>query len=398
MTCLPEDPLLLPRLLIGLEALREQFHLHKFYPYPGILSVAWNTLVLRLLSEGKVAPPESLSGLLTLCTHPVEEWFPASLPLEFSPRATLLFGGGGIELTDTASYYLAESIERHGDVRNIADTARIERALQNSLFAGLLLNLREAVDRNRAQKDYVILRRFLITRPFATAAELRVAFMYTSIKPSEVGAFYRDCRPEGAYYSCANCGPLRYEKGRWRGAKPDVCNEHSSEHLPDHKLEYRDGLRYLCAAIHERVCLHGIEEVRWLDAAHSLKENQTGVRNALTLVEDWPDIDTCDLRLTFADGSIWAADMKDHKDPDRLGKTLRPIVDTADRMSYERAFYVIPDRREACSANYCRRVRQEANLPDNHYILTASEFKASVARNLNRRRVKEKGNGTNNAL
>lgn len=113
---LPDDPLLLARLLIGFEALSEHQRERDFYPYLQTLRVAWNTLSLRLLATGKQSVPGSLSGLLDLCKKPVEHWFPAPLPsdCDFPPEARLLHSGHGIELTDTASWFLSEGVYRKG--------------------------------------------------------------------------------------------------------------------------------------------------------------------------------------------------------------------------------------------------------------------------------------------
>ena len=382
MNHLPDDPLLLPRLLVGLEALEEKWQAHDFYPLPPALSVAWNAVTLGLLARGKTAPA-SLTGLLTLCSRPVGEWFPASLPADFPADGRLLHSGGGIELTGVASVYLSETIYRNQAVQSLADAAQTERFLQNNLFVEQLQRLRNAPNTERAQRDYVLLRRFLITRPFATTEEIRSAFALTSIKPSIVGQFYRDCAPSETYYSCAHCGPLRREGGRWRGAKPEVCSDHRE--LVPHAVPYRDGLRHLCAAIHERVCLHGIEEARWLDAVHALQTTEGDSSNQLTEVEDWPDIDIVDLRVTFAGGAVWVADMKEYSDPDRLGKEITPLTPAPDSPPYDRAFYVIPDRREDRTPGYCRRVQRAAQLPPNHQILTVAHFLQEVEQQMRRR-------------
>lgn len=397
MQYLPDDALLLPRLLVGLEALYEQSQNGKFYPYPTTLCIAWNALSIRLIAEGKVTAPISLNGLLALCERPVGDWFPAPLPAYF-PLEGCLLCSGGIELTDTASAFLTEGVYRQDGVRRMADAAGIERALQNNQFAELLDRLRKAVNREKAQNEYVFLRRFLITNPFADTGEIRAAFAQTSIKPSDVGAFYSDCKPNESYYNCPTCGPLRREGGRWRGAKPDVCSSHLGEDLTSLAVSYRHDLRHLCTAIHERVCLHGIEEVRWLDAAHALRKIKSKAANALTDVEDWPGIDTYDLRLTFKDGTVWAADMKDHRDPDALGKSLDPIPAGTEALRYDRAFYVIPDRRETRKRGYCRRVQRGVELPPNHQILTATAFEEAVDAHLSRRKSKENTHEPKNAL
>lgn len=58
MSILADDPLLLPRLLIGFEALRERHAQRMFYPYPETLQIAWNALSARQLMLGHRPPPQ----------------------------------------------------------------------------------------------------------------------------------------------------------------------------------------------------------------------------------------------------------------------------------------------------------------------------------------------------
>ena len=169
-----------------------------------------------------------------------------------------------------------------------------------------------------------------------------------------------------------------------------MCSEHLGDDFHSRAVPYCSGLRYLCAATHERVCLHGIEEVRWLDAACRLQESHANARNPLITVEEWPGIDTYDLRLTFADGTIWAADMKDYRVPEELGKTLETIAAPTEALHYDRAWYVIPDRRIVSTPSYCRRVQKEAALPENHEIATVSRFLEAVGNQMAHRKRKEK--------
>jgi hypothetical protein len=388
MNVLDDDLLLLPRLLIGFEALRERYGRREFYPYPETLRVAWNALSVRLIATKPTSVPVALSDLIILCTQPTGNWYPGTLPQDWPSEARILRTGGGIELTDWASMFLTEQILRRENVRSLADAEQVELVLQNDQFARMLDALRQSKHPERAQSDYVLLRRFLITNPFTQRSKISEHFSPTSLRPSDVGAFYVDCQEGRTYHCCQNCGPLFPEHGRWRGAKPDVCSNHvGPEEQSPTRVPFGEGLCYLCAAIHKRVCLHGITEVRWLDAVHQL---QIAKPNRIVVVEDWPGIDTYDLRVTFADGHVWAADMKDHRYTEILAPQLEALASPVQSLEYDEAFYVIPDRREARDPGYCQRLRVEANLPHNHRILTESEFLAAVETRASRRAKKER--------
>lgn len=372
------DPFLLARLLIGLEALREQPR-ERMYPYPDTLRRAWDSLSLHRLRAGHPAPGD-LTGLLALCAQPLGDWFPTTLPPFFEPNMRLLHRGGGIVLTGVASEYLNEEVIGTEPVRNLAHAARIERELENRQFVALRDTLKAAYEsgNSSAQAEYVRLRRFLIDKPFTTRGAILSAWVSGICSPSDIGALYRDCSRNQEYYICPRCGPLFQERGRWRGAKPDVCSDHEGS-VPPQIKPYEPGLCRVTSAVHERVCLHGKDEVRLLDALH---ERAAAFPDLLTSVEDWPRIDTYDVRLTFRgpEGeTVWAVDMKDYRNPVALGGALLPLRGHFLETGFDRGFYVFPDRREQNAPGYRVRARESApSLPAYYRLLTVSEFLGAV--------------------
>ncbi|MGH1555567.1 hypothetical protein ACRAWF_38310 [Streptomyces sp. L7] len=73
-------------------------------------------------------------------------------------------------------------------------------------------------------------------------------------------------------------------------------------------------------------------------------------------VRMWPAYDAYDVHITFADGWVWAVDVKDWAHPAFLGRAARPVPPEP---RYDEAFWVVlpgPGRR---SARLCRLLRAQ---------------------------------------
>jgi len=381
------DKLLLPRLLVGLEEMRQQFDDGK-PPIPSsTLQVAWNALAAAWINQEKQTYPMTMQALLSICSKPIGEWFPGSLPDNIPTSDRLLYPGQDLELTEWANYYLTEELQRSEEIVNLTNAGKVERHLQNLQFVNLLHTLKSARDRVRAQADYVKFRRYLIGHPYTTRQHISDIFALSSIHADKAGDMYVDCSRGETYYLCPNCGPLLQKHGRLRGAKPDVCSDHREG--PNGNIisvPYVHGLCRLKTAIFERVCLHGITEIKWLDSVREL----IGVgRNAIVSVEDWPGIDAYDLRIKFKDGAVWAADLKDYFYPEQLANALKEFSVSREGLSFNTAFYVIPDRRVDANRNYISQLVSYKLLSDAYRILTISDFMSELSKYA--RRVKRKG-------
>jgi hypothetical protein len=74
-------------------------------------------------------------------------------------------------------------------------------------------------------------------------------------------------------------------------------------------------------------------------------------------------------------------DVKDQQNPRLLGQSLYPL-DARHDLTYDRAFYVVPDRWLAPphGNTYLRTVRENTQLPANHAIISLGEFLDQVTK------------------
>jgi hypothetical protein len=205
---------------------------------------------------------------------------------------------------------------------------------------------------------YTAFRRLLITRPVLTAVELAALGAELDLVPvyelvrrcyEAVPAAYRG--PGGAYRLCGRCGcvliPLR--DGGFR-CELDRCR-HDGREGPDRIEAAPDGLLQVRRPLRVFITSPGLAETE-LEAT---LRGKGGKRPAPAIgVEMWPAFDTYDLRLTFADGTAWAIDVKDWASPSLLGARTRPF---ADAPPHDRALIVIPAYRFRRREDYARAFR-----------------------------------------
>src|SRR5438876_5726591 len=68
-------------------------------------------------------------------------------------------------------------------------------------------------------------------------------------------------------------------------------------------------------------------------------------------VELWPAFDAYDLRIEFADGRVWAVDVKDWTNPIRLARLVDRIPNAP---SWDRGYFVFPRERIQRQRDYVR--------------------------------------------
>lgn len=380
----PDTAQLLLFLVVGLEAQREQelkadSAARRFYPYPDTLRIAWNALGYHGMTPEMVSVPHTLSGLLKRCTRPVGEWLsPAFIPTDFPSNAPLLYGGSEIELSDAAAQFLNEQIFTGTAVIKLRDAQQLNRFIENQRFVNLLNQLRSKPWTLALQADYTRLRRFLIENPYTTRVGILKQFSASSLSPSDVGGLYESCSPAQDYYRCDKCGVLdSVSKYRLIGAKPDVCSDHAINAPHIHRVEQAEGLCRLYPGIHARVALHGIAEIGIFNRLHILREKYP---KRIQAIEEWPNIDSYDLRVVFADGVTWAVDIKDFSDPHRLSDELKPMRGREEHTRFDRGFYVIPKRRVLNNPRYLEDARAGAEqLPVDYALCDDETFIALVA-------------------
>jgi hypothetical protein len=341
------------------------------YPYPKMLSHALNKLALDLT---KVSYPRTLTGLLALLEKPVKTWYPPSLlPKEFDSDFGLVYEGS---LSEEASRYLYEELLERTKLSNSASAVAQQIAIENFQFQKILERLQEIYNTDhypeQVQQEYVWLRRFLIENPYTTTVQLRKVFSQTRhLSIQEVGELYEECEENEPCWNCDRCGPLFEKYGQLRGIKPSACNDHRQDLPYVQKLTWKQGLRRLKFGIHWRICLPGIPEMRLFKVLEDLQSNYS---EQLCAIHLYPGIDRYDLQLCFCNGSNWAVDVKDYRDPYNLAPKLTSLFGEGD-LHYDESFYVIPNQRLQQREDYLEILREQAKkLPSSTHLLSETAF------------------------
>ena len=285
------------------------------------------------------AYPRTQAGLLSLFEQPVKDWYPYAVPERFDSESGLLYDGDLSEEACEYCYDLAEQADMASSV--LAQ----HLALENVQFRELLDELKRAydIDAKNAQQEYVLLRRFLIENPYATAEQLsRTFFRSRYVTPKKVGGLYEPLPAvndsEKFVWECSRCGPLTMKRGQLRGVKPSVCNDHRRDMDRVRKVDRQPGLRRLMRALHLRVCIPGIPEIELFEALEELCESS---KPGLQQLQLYPGIDCYDLQLRFSDGTVWAVDVKDYPNPIMLTRQLTTIYGGGS-LRHDESFYVVP--------------------------------------------------------
>jgi hypothetical protein len=304
---------------------------------------AYNHLVLRAIAGGG-EPPASVADMVTWAGRtPLAQW-PTGLSATAFAEAGL---GGGDFLVDagtrTPTQACFEWAMAAPDVpAELFENTVIDEALASCRAAG-------------SPEAYTAFRRLLITRPVLTAVELAALGAELDLVPvyevvrrcyEAVPAAYRG--PGGAYRLCGRCGcvliPLR--DGGFR-CELDRCR-HDGRGEPDRVEAAPDGLLQVRRPLRVFITGPGLAETE-LEAA---LRGKGGKRSAPEIgIEMWPSFDAYDLRLTFADGTAWAVDVKDWASPSLLGARTRAF---AGAPAHDRALIVIPAYRLRRREDYKR--------------------------------------------
>jgi hypothetical protein len=365
------------RLVVGLQQASQVARTKPWQYTPHLQRVA-NLLSVTFTTQ----LPATATALRYLLSQPVQAWWPAQwpVPADFDTSFGLL---EGTVLSEEASAYYHQVLVAQAELTNFADHG-LQLTLDNEEFRVLLAELRQKAEEPGlaaiAQREYVALRRFLIEHPIATGGAITAAFgSKWLVRAERVGAMYENCR--GPLWHCQHCGPLLSEGGQLRGIRPSVCSDHLPDQLAVTQLADAPDLRRLRPGIHWRVCFPGKPELHLYNILEAWCQQHPQV---LAGVELWPNLDQYDIRLVFRDGTVWAVDVKDQRDPARLGTNLLP-PNSHNGLAYTRGFYVIPDRwlRRNASA-YLRTVRDRAALPGHISVLGLQSFIELVQAELTR--------------
>ena len=356
-------------LIIGLD---DFLRAKEKYPYPPLLQRACHSLAAMLHPY-----PKTVCGLLSLLERPLKAWWPVELPDDYDADFGLIYEG---ELAEEAIRYFYEVLPERDVRQGEQGLSKTQRSLDNHRFKRLKDLLQSADYGSQAQVDYVLLRSFLIEHADTTRANIAATFAGKKITPFSVGELYEDCGPRDAW-TCNHCGPLREKRGRLHGLRASVCNNHSTDLPHVRRVPDAHGRCRVREGIHWRTTIPGIPEMSLFHALEALRQKHP---QQLLSVSLWPGIDRYDLRLEFGNGKVWAVDLKDHRQPDRLAADLRPLYGEGN-LRYDEAFYIFPTRRILAHPNYMEIVEENlVPLPASHRLMSDTDFHSRVSAEIKR--------------
>jgi hypothetical protein len=211
----------------------------------------------------------------------------------------------------------------------------------------LLLDVLSVCRAANRQDAYVAYRSLLIERPVLTAFDLQrhrakpaLALLADQLRDAYQPA-PTECIDKGRLICCAVCRNLlvRMRDGRMRCVEDRCAAVNSAK--PGATLSVEDDVYWLRRDLRAFIAAPGRTEVglaKWL-CGKGLS------------VDLWPAFDAYDLKVAFADGMVWAVDVKDWINPVRLARQVRPIPQTP---AWDRAFFVVPQDRLKRQPDYLR--------------------------------------------
>lgn len=301
-------------------------------PYPWMLQRGLNRFALACLWRG-VEPVGDLAALVAFAEQPLATW-PLYLPDdEVDTTATLLTPDGSGRPTRACEELAREHPDFEAELR------------EQRLMGDVLARCRSS----GAQAEYVAFRRMIIERPTLTHAELveqldrpellRLAAVVHEAYPLVPPHYYQE---DGMALTCSRCGCLLRRVPTLASALPRwVCVEMSCEDAVNPKgarvgrrIAARESAHWLRPELRRYILAPGRAEL-----ALAADLERLGLA-----VDLWPGVDQYDLRVTFANGDIWAIDVKEWSNPLRLATEIHPIPSDP---PWSCAFFVFTDIRRA---------------------------------------------------
>lgn len=318
-----------------------------WFPYAPALQTGLNRLLL-LGIEQKIVVPASVPELVSWCHRPLETW-QIAWGDDISGTETLLKDGAPTPFCEETACLNAD----------------VEADMTEQHLLRAVLHLCEE---NDAPQTYVHFRRLLIEKPTLSTREL---LMHTGgalqLLQAQVEEAYESVPAaliarDGTVQTCRRCGnvlvPQQDDTLRCGEAECDVSPQTGTIYqATDRPQRLKRGLRVFVAA-------PGRAELRLAKALA-----KRGVA-----VELWPAFDRYDLRLSFADGTVWAVDVKDWQSPYLLAKKLSPRVSLPHSPVWQQGFYVFPDRHKAEWRDYLRVIKARCSFPKNIAVCFERDF------------------------
>jgi len=321
------------------------------------LRFGWEKLSFQCYTHG-ITPPQTLEDLVTWLHLPFSEWG-ITLPADWSDK-TLLSNDVPTEFCDE----LGAELAKVGDLR---------LEMQDSVFRELHEECRKFNDATL----YTAMREFLILHPILD--DVLPHIQQNRVWPPEVREKLRRCyesipakciiKHEGTEWiaCCPHCGWAL----AWTGEKA-ICHKNG-----------------VCAEAYGDLS----EDVQWLQYDPAMCRTTEGIqryvvapevvllilRNNLQKIPQvtctlFPHFDAYDMLIALPNGKKWAIDLKDHRDPARLGGSLKPF---AGFPAWDKAFIVFPNHRK--SSDYLNRFRNLwTKRGKNESVLFADELLRDV--------------------
>lgn len=308
-------------------------------PYPHSLQRGLDRLVLKCLNRCQ-AVPQGVPELLDWCRRPLSEW-PLELPEDAGIADTLLYGQ--IPTSICEEWAIA--------------SADIEAELTQQQ---LLLNVMQVCQSADAPDSYVAFRRLLIDQPVLTEQDLLQHCINPALERLEeqIHTAYEpapdSCAVDRYFYCCATCGNLmlRTHQGDLICAE-ERCRRTGSV-KGDRPLPQKQRVLWLKRGLRRFIAAPGRAELRLAEKLKTLGLN----------VELWPNFDQYDLRIEFADGEVWAIDVKDWANPFLLARKVQqqnPLIPS--HPPWTKAYFVFPNDRKVQRSDYLRAFTNHCPLP-----------------------------------
>ena len=307
----------------------------RLYPYPKNLQLGYDRVVLGFLLGGKPeqAPPTLPEFYNHWCEKPFEEWGVEVDP-EADPENTLLFLGEPTEL----AIELAEAFG--GSVLSQEQSTIASKLLQH------------CQSHSQGAQIYTKFRRFIIEHPVLTNQALVEAKGLFGLGVG-LADLLEECyepapscyRLQGNFYACPYCHALTSVANAQVIANPD-CNRCPPGRRLKRKVKLSQDVLKLRRGIERFWFYPGRAEIRLYE-----KLAELGLQ-----VELYPSCDRYDLRVTFADGEVWALDLKDYSNPYLLVKRLGDEPIPSDP-PWNFAYIVIPNERKRDRPTYLRELK-----------------------------------------
>lgn len=322
------------------------------------LHMGWEKLSFQCYVED-ITPPLTLADLVSWLHKPLADWG-MIFPTDWADKS-LLKDGVPTEFCE----------ELGADMETVRDL-RLE--MQDAIFRELHTFCRKLGDASL----YSAMRAFLIQNPIID--DLLTAIEHNRRWVSEMRPKLRDCfepipeacirRKAGGkeeYIArCPHCGWTL----AWAGERPFCHRSGVCESLYGETLEGFTWHKYDPAMFRTK---EGIQRYVVAPEVSLLSLRDELIKLNGVSCELFPDFDAYDMLITLPSGEKWAVDMKDHHDPVRLARSLKPFSPVP---KWDKAFIVFPQHR--ASRDYLNRFINHWQRAHNEDVCFVDELLSEV--------------------